>query len=155
MNQIWTYDEYIKKTKPSIFTKFYRKFLNRIARSTIFPQIRNLSYRLMGIHIGKDVFIGPDCYLDDTFPELIHIDDCVTISFRVTIVVHGERKNRGLTKISPVYIRKNAFIGTNAVILPGVEIGESAVVGAGAVVTKNVKPHSTVCGVPAKIISQI
>ena len=105
---------------------------------------------MMGIHFGKNVFIGPDCYLDDTFPELIHIEDEVTISFRVTIAVHGECKVRGNSKVSPVYIRKQAFIGTGAIILPGVEIGENAVVGAGAVVTKDIPPNVTVVGNPAR-----
>jgi len=154
MTKIWSYDEYVEKVKPSIFIKFYRKRLNRIARLTVFPQIRYLAYQLMGIHIGKNVFIGSDCYFDDTFPELISIEDNVTISFRVTIAVHGEKGTRGLTKVSPVLIHNNAYIGTNATILPGVEIGKNAVVGAGAVVTKSVKPYTTVCGVPAKIISQ-
>ncbi len=150
--QEWTWEEYVAKTKPSVFKKFVRKFLNRIARLTIFPQIRILAYRTMGIHIGKGVFIGPDCYLDDTFPELIYVEDDVTISFRVTIVVHGEARTRGSTRVSPVFIRRNAFIGTGAIILLGVKIGEGAVVGAGAVVTKDVPDGATVVGIPAKTL---
>lgn len=150
--QEWTWEGYVEKTHPSIFRKFIRKSLNRIARLTIFPQIRLLAYRMMGMHIGRNVFIGPDCYLDDTFPELIYIEDEVTISFRVTIAVHGEARTRGSTHVSPVFIRKNAFIGTGAIILPGVEIGERAVVGAGAVVTRNVPSGATVAGVPAKAL---
>ncbi|MCK5534925.1 sugar O-acetyltransferase, partial [bacterium] len=56
------------------------------------------------------------------------------------------------SKVSPVIIRKRAFIGTGAIILPGVEVGESAVVGAGAVVTKDVVPGITVIGIPAKVL---
>lgn len=152
MKQKWTYPEYLNKTHPSPIKKFYRKTLNTIARLTVFPQIRMLAYRMMGIHIGKNVFIGPDCYLDDTFPELIHIEDEVTISFRVTITAHGERRIRGNSEVSPVYIREQAFIGTGAIILPGVEIGEKAVVGAGTIVTKDVAPHVTVVGNPTRIL---
>lgn len=56
---------------------------------------------------------------------------------------------------NPVTIEDDIWIGANAVILPGVTIGHHSVVAAGAVVTKNVPPHSLVAGVPAKIIKQI
>ncbi len=56
---------------------------------------------------------------------------------------------------TPVIIEDDIWIGANAVILPGVTIGNHSVVAAGAVVTKNVPPHSLVAGVPARIIKQI
>ena len=56
---------------------------------------------------------------------------------------------------SPVTIEDDIWIGANAVILPGVTIGEHCVVAAGAVVTKDVPPHSLVAGVPAKVIKKI
>ena len=56
---------------------------------------------------------------------------------------------------TPVTIEDDIWIGANAVILPGVTIGNHSVVAAGAVVTKNVPPHSLVAGVPARIIKQI
>ena len=56
---------------------------------------------------------------------------------------------------TPVTIGDDVWIGANAVILPGVHIGNHCVVAAGAVVTKDVPPHSLVAGVPAKIIKQI
>ena len=55
----------------------------------------------------------------------------------------------------PVIIGNDIWIGANAVILPGVSIGDQSVVAAGAVVTKDVPPHSLVAGVPAKIIKKI
>ena len=148
--QKWTYPEYVEKTRLGPVRKFWRKTMNTVARLTVFPRIRMMAYRAMGMDIGKDVFIGPDCYLDDTFPELIHIEDGATVSFRVTIAVHGESRGRISSKVSAVFIRKNAFIGTGAIILPGVEIGEKAVVGAGAVVTKDVASGETVVGNPAR-----
>ncbi len=145
--QEWTYPEYVAKTRPSPLTKFWRKSLHRIARLTVFPQLRILAYRLMGIHVGQRVFVGPDCYLDDTFPELVHIEDGAIISFRVTIAVHGQ--TRTASRVAPVVIGRNAFVGAGAIILPGVHIGEGAIVGAGAVVTKNVPAGTCVVGVPA------
>ena len=146
----WTYPEYVAWTHPSSLTKFWRKTLNRIARLTVFPQLRMLAYRLMGIEIGQNVFVGPDCYLDDTFPELLCIQDGAVISFRVTITVHGE--TRASSRVARVVVGRNAFVGTGAIVLPGVRIGEGAVVGAGAVVTRDVADGTTVVGVPARVI---
>jgi acetyltransferase-like isoleucine patch superfamily enzyme len=56
---------------------------------------------------------------------------------------------------TPVVIEDDIWIGANAVILPGVTIGQHSVVAAGAIVTKDVPPHSLVAGVPAKVIKQI
>ena len=56
---------------------------------------------------------------------------------------------------NPVTIEDDVWVGANAVILPGVTIGKHCVVAAGAVVTKDVPPHSLVAGVPAKVIKQI
>ena len=56
---------------------------------------------------------------------------------------------------SPVHIGRNVWIGSHATILPGVSIGDNAVVAAGAVVTKDVEPNSIVGGVPAKVLRMI
>ena len=66
-----------------------------------------------------------------------------------------KRINEQGVSTTPVTIEDDIWIGANAVILPGVTIGNHSVVAAGAVVTKNVPPHSLVAGVPAKIIKQI
>ncbi len=111
------------------------------------------AYRLMGIHIGKGVSIGPDCYLDDTFPELIYIDDNVTMSVRVMLGSHGDTSYS--SRLAPVFIQKGAYIGAGAIILPGVEIGEKAKVGAGAVVTRGVPPGAMVVGGPARAVPRM
>ena len=67
----------------------------------------------------------------------------------------GSRIDEQGVSTKPVTIGNNIWIGANAVILPGVSIGEHSVVAAGAVVTKDVPPHSLVAGVPARIIKQI
>ena len=54
-----------------------------------------------------------------------------------------------------VIIKKNAYIGAGAIILPGVTIGESSIVAAGAVVTKDVPPRTIVTGIPAKVVGSI
>ena len=100
----------------------------------------------MGVKIGDNVFIGKYCLIDDTFPELISIEDNVNISFGVTIVAHDASKR----KTDRILIGRGAYIGTRAIVLPGVAIGENATVGAGSVVTKDVESGTKVAGVPAK-----
>jgi len=152
MKQRWTWEQYSQLRKPSVWGKLWLKWLSRVARQTLFPQIRQAAYRLMGMSIGKNVFIGPDCYLDDTFPELIEIRDGAIVSFRVTMTVHGN--TRSSTEVAKVTIGNNAYVGTGAIILPGVSIGADATVGAGAVVTHDVAEGAVVAGVPARPMNE-
>lgn len=127
-----------------------RKFLN----VSVIPFIpitflRVLGYRMLGYRIGRGVFIGMQCYLDDVHPDRTIIEDAATVSYRVTFAVHGP----GLYGDTKIIIRKGAYIGTAAVILGGVEIGDGATVAAGAVVTRDVLPKTLVAGVPARLLA--
>jgi len=108
------------------------------------------------ITIGKNVFINFDC----TFLALggITIEDDVLIGPKVSLITENHPLNpkdrKGLICKS-ILIRKNAWIGANATILPGVTIGENAVVASGAVVSKDVPDNTIVGGVPAKFIKNI
>jgi acetyltransferase-like isoleucine patch superfamily enzyme len=106
--------------------------------------------------IGKNVFINFDC----TFLDLggITIEDNVLIAPKVNLLSEGHPlapENRQSLVPGPIRIKKNAWIGANATILPGVTIGENAVVAAGAVVSKDVPDNTVVGGIPAKIIKGI
>src|SRR5690348_16682663 len=106
--------------------------------------------------IGKNVFINFDC----TFLDLggITIEDNVLIAAKVNLLSEGHPltpENRQSLVPGPIRIKKNAWIGANATILPGVTIGENAVVAAGAVVSKDVPDNTVVGGIPAKIIKGI
>jgi acetyltransferase-like isoleucine patch superfamily enzyme len=106
--------------------------------------------------IGDDCYFGRELFLD--LQDRIVIEDQVTISHRVMILTHTDAGTSPLrdefiaTTQAPVIIRRGAYIGANVTILQGVEIGESSVVGAGAVVTRSVPPASVVAGVPAKTV---
>ncbi|SFC73713.1 DapH/DapD/GlmU-related protein [Flavobacterium phragmitis] len=108
------------------------------------------------ITIGKNVFINFDC----TFLALggITIEDDVLIGPKVTLVTENHpldpKERKGLTA-KPIHIKKNAWIGANATILPGVTIGKNAVVAAGAVVSKDVPDNTIVGGIPAKFIKNV
>ncbi len=108
------------------------------------------------IQIGKNVFINHAC----TFLDLggIVIEDDVLIGPKVSIITENHPVNpdeRKMLDLKSVTIKRNAWIGANATILPGVTIGENSVVAAGAVVTKNVSANTVVAGIPARMIKKI
>jgi acetyltransferase-like isoleucine patch superfamily enzyme len=136
-----------------------QKLLHQWARGCIPPGLRLALYRAMGIRIGRGVFIGLDTWLDDQFPELIHIADEVTISFRVTVIVHDDAKRLDRTEagagdgtVAPVVLARGCYLGAGCLLLPGVTVGEGAVVAAGAVVTRDVPAGTVVAGVPARVV---
>lgn len=113
--------------------------------------------------VGESLKIGSRCNISNrTFIECsyspIVIEDDVTFGASVMVSTHdgSYRQVHDLEmKAAPISIRKKAFIGNNAIILPGVEIGEKSIVGAGAVVTKNVENMVVMGGVPARILKAI
>ena len=129
---------------------FFCKLCGFLCQWVFDNRLRVSLCRAMGIKIGKGVFIGKYCIIDDTFPELITIEDAANISFGVTIIAHDASKD----EVAPVIIRKGVFLGARSVILPGVEIGEESVVGAGSVVTRDVPPNSIARGVPAYVVDK-
>jgi len=132
----------------SFLQNFSMKLLGLLVQILFSNSIRVKLARVMGIRIGRQVYIGKYCLLDDTYPELITIEDDVVVSFGVTIVAHDASKE----EVNPIKVCSGAFLGTRAVILPGVTIGRNAVVGAGAVVTRDIPAGATVAGVPARVI---
>jgi acetyltransferase-like isoleucine patch superfamily enzyme len=140
-----------KRKSQNRFKIFLRKLNGLLIQIVFSNTLRVRLCRAMGVSIGKNVFLGKYCVIDDTFCELIAIEDRVVISFGVTIVVHDDSKG----EVSPVIIKKGVFLGTRSVILPGVTIGKNSIVGAGAVVTRDVPADTVVGGVPARVIKKI
>ena len=110
-----------------------------------------------GMQVGKDFNRQQGCFLDPTHCFLITIGNDVTMSIRVTVMAHdaSTKKTLGYTKIGQVHIGDHVFIGANATILPGVTIGDCAVIGAGSIVAKDVPARTVVAGVPAKEICSV
>jgi acetyltransferase-like isoleucine patch superfamily enzyme len=108
------------------------------------------------ITIGKNVFINHAC----TFLDMggIAIEDDVLIGPKVNLITENHSLNPNDRKsliCKPIVVKRNAWIGAAATILPGVTIGENSIVAAGAVVTTDVLPNTIVGGVPAKFIKNI
>jgi len=92
-----------------------------------------------GVHIGDDVFIGHNVtFINDKIPRAVSIT--------------GEMQTEADWNVVETYVKNGASIGSSATIMCGITIGEDAIVGAGAVVTKDVPPGTIVAGVPARII---
>jgi maltose O-acetyltransferase len=111
--------------------------------------------RRIGVRIGRNSRIGRNCSLDARSP--LSIGDNVSVSPEVIILAGTHDVNDPRFAASPVgpwavSIEDYVWIGTRAMILPGVTVGRGAVVAAGSVVTKDVPPLTIVAGVPAKPI---
>lgn len=104
--------------------------------------------KFWGMDICHSSVISLKAKLDRTNPKGIHIGSNSYIAFDVAILTHD--MVRGL-KVD-TYIGDNCFIGARSLILPGIKIGNSSIVAAGSVVTKNVPENCIVAGNPAKII---
>lgn len=142
----------------TVIKKPLRKWVAQcLAPNCVFNNIRILLYRLCGFKIGKHVFIGMKCYLDDMCYDLLSIGDNVIISYGVYFACHG--RNQGHY---PIRIEDKAYIGMRANVISkntdgtenGVRIGEGAIVGACALVNKNVPAGATAVGIPCRIIER-
>lgn len=108
------------------------------------------------ITVGKNVFINACCCFQDQGG--VAIGDGVLIGHGVVLATinHGfQPSERGDNYPAPIVIGNNVWIGSRAVVLPGVTIGDGAIVAAGAVVSRDVPPNVIVGGVPAKVIKAV
>ena len=118
------------------------------------------------VEIQKNAFIGKNCKISShTFIcEGVHIEDNVFVGHNVTFIndkvpratkIDGSMQTDTDWKVVETFIRKGASIGSSSTILCGITVGENSIVGAGAVVTKDVPPNAIVAGVPAKVIKKL
>jgi acetyltransferase-like isoleucine patch superfamily enzyme len=111
----------------------------------------------LNISVGRAVFIGYECAFTGHAP--ITIADGVMIAHKVNLITAGHPvepdERKAYITAEPITIETNVWIGAAATILPGVRIGADSVVGAGAVVTRDVPPATLVAGVPAEPIRDL
>ena len=108
------------------------------------------------IKVGKNVFINAGCCFQDQGG--ITLEDGCLIGHQVVIATLNHDLNpesRGSMIPAAVKLGKNVWVGAHATILPGVTVGDNAVIAAGAVVTRDVPSNAVVAGVPAKVIKVI
>jgi len=108
------------------------------------------------IHIGKNVFVNHACTFMDRGG--ITLEDNVLVGPKVNLITtnHPNEPGQRRSTISlPIVLKQGAWIGANVTVMPGVTIGENAIVGAGAVVTKDVAANTIVAGVPARVVKHL
>jgi acetyltransferase-like isoleucine patch superfamily enzyme len=130
--------------------KIDRRGLNRLAwlRHIVVEIRRLILVRGWGMDIHPTAQFSLTSKFDKTFPTGVHVGENSYVAFESRILCHD--RTRGL--YLHTRIGRNCFVGGRSLILPGVEIGDNSVVGAGSVVTKSVPPRSVVAGNPAKIL---
>lgn len=117
--------------------------------------------RMRGVKIGKGCHFSSYVLLDLIYPQMITIEDNVTISHNVMIFTHANPtanlflKEKYPRKIESVIIKKGAVINPGSIIIAGVTIGKDAIVSVGSVVTENVPDRTIVMGNPARAIKKI
>lgn len=134
----------------------YRQF--RLGRYSVIESGACINNAVGDVIIGDYTRIG----LHNTIIGPVNIGHHVNLAQGITLTALNHNFEDSEKRIdeqgvctTPVVIEDDVWIGANAVILPGVRVGTHSVVAAGAVVTKEVPPHSIVAGIPAKIIKKI
>lgn len=148
--------------KTSKLKAFICLLIFAVARITLIPfSVRTVLFRLAGVKVGKDTGICSGIKLSDPAnAHYIEIGNRVGIAEGVYFINSSGPRKSELIKLYPRIIGKiqiddDVWIGTNAIILPGVHIGKKSIVGAGSVVTKDVGENVVVAGNPAKVIKTL
>ena len=109
---------------------------------------------IQNLKIGNNVFINSNCLA--MARGGITIEDDVMLAANVQLLSNNhDEYDRQVLTCKPIHIKKGAWIGAGVSILPGVTIGEYAIVGAGAIVTKDVGDYEVAVGVPAKVVKTL
>ena len=129
-----------------------------------YRKIRPILWRWMGAKVGKDCFIGYEVWVDMTHMDLIELEDHVHIANRSLLLCHqrdlmdycigDDYAKLGYLK-KKIILKKGCLIGMNTMVMPGVTIGEGAIIGAGSLVTKDIPAWTIATGRPAKVVKQI
>jgi len=145
-NSLW----HVYKTVP--FWKVVKNFIViQMARYTPFLGMKNWLYRVfLGLKVGEHTSFALMVMLDVMFPEKISVGRNTVIGYNTTILAHEYLIKE--YRLGPVVIGSEVMIGANSTIMPGITIGDGAIVSAGTLVHKDVPPGAFVGGNPMRII---
>lgn len=135
-----------------------------IVETIYFNKFRAYLWRKMGCHVGKGVCIGHSVSTDIGNTDLIHIEDHVIIT-NCSIILCHRRDMKNYRKYDNSYelpyihnsvtLKRGCQIGMGSIVMPGVTIGEGAIIGARSVVTKDIPAWTIAAGAPCKVIKEI
>ena len=145
-NSLW----HVYKTVP--FWKVVKNFIViQLARYTPFLGMKNWLYtKFLGLKVGEQTSFALMVMLDVMFPEKISVGRNSVIGYNTTILAHEYLIKE--YRLGPVEIGSEVMIGANSTILPGITIGDGAIVSAGTLVHKDVPAGAFVGGNPMRII---
>src|SRR5690625_2820530 len=155
-----------KKTLSKFRNAFLLKYCTHsvILSSINARSIRPKIWRKIGCKVGEGVFIGADCMPDSSNSSLIEIEDGVHIAARSIILCHQRDMSKYFAHEDygklpyvrkKVHLKKGCLIGTQSIVMPGVTVGEGAIVGAFSLVTKDIPAWTIAVGRPAKVVKKI
>ena len=166
-------EEYGDVSLWKVFCKFFGnirlKFLEGMLDWSILEPIeprllRPFILRRMGCKVGKGCFIGDYVRVDTSHTDMITIEDSVSIASGSRLLCHqrdfsdycvgDDYMKLGYT-VKPIHLKKGCLIGMESFVMPGVTVGEGAVVGAGSLVAKDVPDWCVAVGRPAKVVREI
>lgn len=149
--------------------KYFNKWLcMAIAKNWVLNplniKLRPWLWKCAGVDIQGKIKIGYDVYMDAGYAHLIHIEEGVWIASRSLLLCHkrdlrdycvGDDYNRTPYQIHDIHLKKGCCIGMGSIVMPGVTIGEGAIVGAGSLVVKDIPPYCIAVGNPCKVVKQL
>lgn len=142
-----------------LYFKLRNFLLESMAYNCPFNSWRVRIHKWRGVNIGNNVMIGLHVTLDHSYPEYIYIEDDVSLAGNNYVLTHSNPyphfKHVLESFVAPVVIKKGAWIGIGAMILPEVTIGEYSIIAAGSVVTKSMPDKVIAGGMPAKVLKVI
>ena len=156
----------IKKVHETYRDSFLLKYvMNSWILSPFLPRrVRPWVLKKIGCHVGKGCFIGDSVKIDSGHADMITIEDSVSIAGGTRLLCHqrdfydycvgDDYMKLGYT-IKPIVLKKGCLVGMESFVMPGVTIGEGAIVGAGSLVTKDIPAWTVATGRPAKIVKEI
>lgn len=122
-------------------------------------KLRVILNKWKGVNIGERVFIGPACILELSYPEYIYIEDDAGLAGGVQIITHTNPNKHFShifeSSVSPVVIKKGAWLTIRTTILPGITIGSYSVISCGSVVTRDIPDYTIAVGNPARVVSKL
>jgi len=144
------------------FSRSLRGFWRLAANHCLLPSLRHSMLKWSGLTIGKNAFVNMGVtVIDDYEPGGLTIGERVAVAPNVTFVIQSYPNNSclrdraSLNASGPIKVGNDVWLGTGAVIMPNVSIGNCAIVGACSLVTKDVEEFAIVAGVPARKIGDV